>query len=49
MPHAALLEGTIKTPAELLENGIYYPDSDDEPVGETDFHISVIFYLCQPC
>lgn len=24
---------------------IYYPESDGEPVGETDFHISVIFYL----
>lgn len=24
---------------------IYYPESDGEPVGETDFHISAIFYL----
>lgn len=47
MLHASLLEKPIKTPDELLEDGIYYPDSDGEPVGETDFHISAIFYLRQ--
>ncbi len=26
---------------------IYYPESDGEPMGETDFHISVILYLRQ--
>lgn len=27
------------------ERAIEYPESDGKPVGETDFHISVIFYL----
>ncbi len=26
---------------------IYYPESDGEPIGETDFHITVILYLRQ--
>ncbi len=41
---------TVLLPNKLVyttqpETAIYYPESDGEPVGETDFHISVIFYL----
>jgi Uma2 family endonuclease len=28
-------------------SAIYYPESDGQPVGETDFHITAIFYLRQ--
>ncbi|MBI4870915.1 MAG: Uma2 family endonuclease [Candidatus Riflebacteria bacterium] len=29
----------------VLRRGVVYPDSDGEPLGETDFHIGTILYL----
>src|SRR6266508_1661278 len=34
------------TPAAASPS-VHYPESDGKPVGETDFHITVIFYLRQ--
>jgi Uma2 family endonuclease len=33
--------------AKPAESTIYYPESDGQPMGETDFHIAVILYLRQ--
>ncbi len=34
------------TPASVKPS-VWYPESDGKPVGETDFHVTVIFYLRQ--
>jgi len=33
------------TPAAPTRPAIYYPESDGQPMGETDFHINAIIYL----
>ncbi len=30
---------------DVVPTEVFYPESDGQPVGETDYHISVIFYL----
>ena len=34
-------------PPPLTDVDIYYPESDGQPIGETDFHITTILYLRQ--
>lgn len=36
-----------KHPYYLKDSEIYYPESDGEPMAETDFHINLIIYLQQ--
>lgn len=39
---------TLRSPASpAVESQIRYPESDGQPIGETDFHITTILYLRQ--
>jgi len=45
MPNAPVFERNLQANLPSIEPVIHYPESDGKPVGETDWHISVIFYL----
>jgi hypothetical protein len=35
----------VSAPRKASKAEIYYPESDGKPMGETDWHITVIMYL----
>jgi Uma2 family endonuclease len=45
MHRTPILERTIQAPTATSNEEVYYPESDGKPLGETDFHVSVIAYL----
>jgi Uma2 family endonuclease len=47
MHHIPVLEYDLQEKSNSSKTEIYYPESDGKPVGETDWHISAIFYLRQ--
>ena len=37
----------VQTPSAWTRADVFYPERDGKPMGETDFHITVLLYLRQ--